>query len=154
MSRTYTTPEYKGVAHAVIAAELGQSVQPYDADAMKADVAVERTASHNFNMTALTSTTGHVAWDLAANEVTAHTATEDTVLDNPTNMKAGGIYYFIFVQHASAAKTLGFGNVYKWAGGTAPTVSAGSSAVDVFKFVCDGSFMLGSVVGQAFAVPA
>lgn len=153
MSRSYTTPEYKGVAHAVVAAELGSSVQAYDAATMKTNVAVERTASHNFDMTALTSTTGHIAWNLAANEVARHVATEDTVLDNPTNMKAGGVYRFIFVQHASSAKTLGFGDAYKWPGGTAPTISVGASAIDVLTFVCDGTSMLG-IADQAFATPA
>lgn len=106
-------------------------------------VAAEWTKQQNFNETSLTSTSNSIAWDLDDNQVVKHIATENTTLANPTNQKAGATYIFTYVQHASSAKTLAFGSAYKWAGGTAPTVSVGASAVDVMTFVSDGTNMHG-----------
>ncbi len=150
----YDTPELHGVAHAVVAAAIGVSVQGYDAQTAKLNTAQEYTAAQNFDATALLSSTGHIAWNLNANQVTKHTMTENTILDNPTNMKDGGTYRITITQHASSAKTLGFGSVYKWPGGTAPTLSVGASAVDIFEFSSDGVSMNSKGIYQVLAAPA
>lgn len=106
------------------------------------DTAQEYTATHNFNATALTSTSAAIAWDLAANQVVIHTATENTTLSAPTNQVQGATYIFIFVQHASSPKTLAFHSTYKFKTSD-PTVTASNSAIDVLVFVSDGTNMLG-----------
>lgn len=103
----------------------------------------EFTKTQNFNATSLTSSSNSIAWDAESNQVFKHTATENTTLANPTNLKDGATYIFIFTQHASLAKTLAFGSAFKWPGGTAPTVSTGASAVDVMTFISDGTNMYG-----------
>lgn len=108
------------------------------------------TKQQNFGSVALTSSSAHIAWNLDNAQVAKHVATENTTLDNPTNMVDGGTYIFKFVQHASAAKTLTFGNAYRWAGGFAPSVSTGLGAVDIFTFVSDGTHMDG-VIQKAFS---
>lgn len=107
------------------------------------------TAQQNFSTATITSTAASIAWNLNTAQVAVHTATENTTLANPTNMVNGGTYILKFIQAASA-KTLAFGNAYKWPGGVAPTVSTGSGAVDVFTFLSDGTNMYGTVQ-QAFA---
>lgn len=114
-----------------------------DDDFMALGTAQEYTKTHNFNMTTLTSTSNSIAWDLESNQVAQHTATENTTLANPTNQVAGATYLFIFVQD-STPRTLAFGTAYKFPGGTAPTVSTGSGAVDVISFVSDGTNMYGT----------
>lgn len=101
----------------------------------------EYTKTKNFNATALTSTAASIAWDLESNQVVTHTATENTTLANPTNKVSGATYIFIWTQHASSPKTLAFGSEYKFPGGTAPTVTATNSAVDILTFVSDGTNM-------------
>jgi hypothetical protein len=109
----------------------------------KLDTAQEYTATQNFNATSLTSTAASIAWDAAANQVTKHTFTENTTLANPTKLKDGATYIITFTQHASSPKTLAFGSAYKWPGGTAPTITATNSAVDIITFVSDGTNLYG-----------
>lgn len=108
------------------------------------------TGQQNFGAVALTSTGGHIAWNLNTAQVAKHTATENTTLDNPTNMVDGGTYIFRYTQNASSAKTLAFGSAYKWPSGNTPLVTPTLSAVDIFTFVSDGTNMYG-VVQQAFS---
>ena len=53
------------------------------------------------------------------------------VLANPTGLKDGGVYRFWIKQDATGSRTLSFGSYFKWAGGTAPTLSTGASKLDV-----------------------
>lgn len=116
---------------------------PVSGTLLSTDVAQEYTATKNFNMTTLTSTSNSIAWDLAANQVARHVATENTTLANPTNKVAGATYIFIFVQD-STPRTLSFDTDYLFPGGVAPTVSTGSGDIDLISFVCDGTNMLGT----------
>lgn len=131
-------------------AAIGVTVQGYDAATVKSNVATAFTAQQNFGASAITSSSNSIAWNLATKQVATHTMTEDTTLANPTNMVAGGTYLLILTQHASAAKTLAFGNAYKFPGGAGFTMSTGTGAKDILTFVSDGTSMYG--VGQkAFA---
>ena len=88
----------------------------------------------------------NVSWDLAANQVTSLTLDGNLILDNPTNLVDGATYILIVTQDASSAFTLTFGSVFKWGGGTAPTISTGNSAVDVLTFISDGTSLYGSFI--------
>jgi hypothetical protein len=112
---------------------------------MDLDSAQEVTATKNFNMTTLTSTSNSVAWNLAANQVAKHTMTENTTLAAPTNQVAGATYMLIVVQD-STTRTMAFNSAYKFPGGTAPTISTGSGDVDVLTFVSDGTSMFGTFI--------
>tara|TARA_R110002153_G_scaffold28174_4_gene87294 strand:- start:661 stop:1491 length:831 start_codon:yes stop_codon:yes gene_type:complete len=68
------------------------------------------------------------------------------ILDNPTNMYSGTSYNLLVAQDGTGSRTLTFGTVFKWAGGTAPTLSTAANAVDVFTFIYDGSSLYGSVL--------
>ena len=108
------------------------------------------TGQQNFSIATLTSSSNHIAWNLNTQQVAKHTFTENTTLDNPTNMVAGGTYIIICTQHASSPKTLALGNAFKTPGGAGFTISATNSAIDVLTFVSDGTSMF--MVGQkAFA---
>ncbi len=86
---------------------------------------------------ALTSTSNSIAWDANNGNNASHTATENTTLANPTNLVTGTVYTFQWTQHASSAKTLAFGNKWKFAG--ASTVSATLSAVNIITGLYDGT---------------
>jgi hypothetical protein len=97
----------------------------------------------------LSSTSNSVAVDLSAGPVFTLSLTEDTTIAAPSNKPASGDYrvFFIMVtQHASSAKTLGWNTVFKFAGGTVPTMSTGSSAVDVYTVIAsNGNLYVTSV---------
>lgn len=114
------------------------------------NVANAYTVQQNGPAGNLTSSSAHIAWNLNTVQVGFHTMTENTTLDNPSNMVQGGTYILVITQHASAAKTLGFGNAYKTAGGSGITISTGLGAIDVITFVCTGTTML-MVAQKAFS---
>jgi hypothetical protein len=68
---------------------------------------------------------------------------------NPSNLKDGASYTIIVKQDATGGRTItSFGTAYKWAGGTAPTLSTGANAVDILTFISDGTNLYGSFVGD------
>jgi hypothetical protein len=68
------------------------------------------------------------------------------ILDNPTGLLSGRTYNLIVKQDATGGRTLTFGSVFKWAGGTAPTLSTGANEIDIFTFIYDGTNLYGSAV--------
>jgi hypothetical protein len=67
----------------------------------------------------LTSSSNHIATDASLGNNFIHNITEDTTLDNPSNVIAGTDYKWTFIQHASSAKTLALGSNFKTADGKA-----------------------------------
>lgn len=99
------------------------------------------TVQQNFTQASLTSTAASIAWDVSTAQTATHTATENTTLANPSNMVAGATYQFTWIQHASSAKTLAFGNAYVFSGSS--TVSATVDTVAIFTFTSNGTKMRG-----------
>ena len=120
--------------------EVGVDVQAYDADTAKLDTAQEWTATQNFNETELTDA-GTIAWDLSANQACFIELGGDRTLDAPTNQVAGAEYQLVIKQDATGGRTLSFNSAYKFPGGTAPTVTATASAVDIMTCRSDGTNM-------------
>jgi len=87
---------------------------------------------------ALTSSSGSIAVNMNDSNFT-HTFTENTTLANPTNLTAGQSGVIVFTQHASSPKTLAFGSYWDFPGGTAPTVTATNSAIDVLAYYVNSS---------------
>ena len=106
------------------------------------------TTAHGFSGTTLTDGAS-ISWDLAANQVATVTLAGNRTLTNPTNKVNGNVYMLVVKQDATGGRTLSFGTDYKFAGGTAPTVTATASKADVLTFLCDGTNMLG-VASQIF----
>lgn len=52
-------------------------------------------------------------------------------LANPTNLRDGGIYNFYVKQDGTGARTLAYGSLFKWPGGTAPTLTAAGNSLDI-----------------------
>lgn len=85
----------------------------------------------------------NVSWDLESNQVTKLTLDGNLVIDNPTNMKDGATYILWLIQDGAGSRTVTWGSAYKWPGGTAPTLSTGTTDIDVISFACDGTIMAG-----------
>ena len=119
---------------------IGTDVQAYDADTAKTDIAQEWTSQQNFNATTLTFDATQ-DWNLSANQVCKLTLTANTTFDAPTNQVDGSVYVITIIQDGTGSRTAGWNTVFKWAGGTAPTLTTDASAKDVFTFVSDGTNM-------------
>lgn len=72
-------------------------------------------------------------------------------LNAPTNINEYAAYVLRVVQDATGSRTLAWNSAYKFAGGTAPTLSTAANAVDVFTFIGGASNVL-YCVGQAMDV--
>lgn len=118
---------------------IGTDVQGYDVDTAKTDVVQSFTVAQRGTATALTSTSASIATNLALANNFTHTLTETTTLANPTNITAGQSGIIVFTQHASSPKTMAFGSYWKFPGGTAPSLTATNSAVDVLAYYVESS---------------
>ncbi len=104
------------------------------------------TAQQTFDDQALTSG-ATVSWNANTQQVATLTLGHNATIANATNHSSGGVY-IMRVTQAAAPKTLAWSTGYKWPGNTAPTMTATASAVDVFTFVSDGTYMYGSFSGS------
>ena len=100
----------------------------------------EWTAQQNFNNTAL-SFDATQDWALTANQVATLTLTANTTFDAPTQMVDGAFYSLIIIQDGTGSRTASWNTVFKWAGGTAPTLTTTASAKDIFVWRSDGTNM-------------
>ena len=62
----------------------------------------------------------------------------------PTNLKDGATYILRVIQDATGTRTITWNSVFKWPGGTAPTLSTGNGAIDIITFVSDGTNLYGT----------
>jgi hypothetical protein len=142
----------KIAAGAVVTADLADAaVTSAKADSTSVALlgtAQEYTRTHNFNATTLTDG-ATINWDLSQNQVASVTLGGNRTLANPTNKVDGAVYILIVKQDATGGRTLSFSSDYKFAGGSAPTITTTASKADVMTFVCDGTNMLG-VASQSF----
>ena len=88
-----------------------------------------------------------VAWNANTAQVATLTLAHNATMSNATNHKAGGVY-ILRVTQAAAPKTLAWSTGYKWPANTAPVMTATASAVDIFTFTSDGTYMYGSFSGS------
>jgi phage gpG-like protein len=114
------------------------------------NTAQEYTATHNFNATSLTITSGTIPWDLSANQVAKLEVTTNSTLNTPTNPVDGATYMLVVTQGTGGSNTLSFSTAYKFPGGSAPVLSTGSSDVDVLAFISNGTVLYG-VTSQDFS---
>lgn len=117
---------------------IGSTVQAYDADTTKNDVANTFTAAQSGSITAL-SDGANISVDLSANNHFSVTLGGNRTLDNPTNIVAGTSGSFFISQDGTGSRTLSFGSYYDFAGGTAPTLTTTASAVDRIDYIVRSS---------------
>jgi len=104
------------------------------------------TAQQTFDDQALTSA-ATVSWNANTQQVATLALGHNATIANATNQAAGGVY-IMRVTQAAAPKTVAWSTGYKWPANTAPTMTATASAVDIFTFTSDGTYMYGSFSGS------
>jgi hypothetical protein len=146
-------------------ADIGVTIQAYDADTAKLDVAQTFTAnqtvtaelkanSYNESYTAVTSTSNATTVNCEAGNTFMHTLTENTTFtfSNPPASGTGYTMTVEIIQDASASGyTVTWPTSVDWPSATAPTLTATASAVDVFVFTTrdGGTTWYGFTAGQA-----
>jgi hypothetical protein len=80
-----------------------------------------------------------IAWDTSTGQVATFTfVSSNRTMGAPTNLVNGGFYALAVIQNAGS-NTLTWNSVFKWASGSAPTLSTTASAKDYFTFRSDGT---------------
>jgi hypothetical protein len=99
------------------------------------------TKSQNVLAVALTDV-ANIATDASLGNIFTVTLGGNRTLDNPTNLVAGGVYRWAVTQDGTGSRTLAYGALFKWPGGTAPTLTATAGAIDSITAIYDGSVLL------------
>ena len=109
------------------------------------DTAQTFTAAQRGAITALTDG-ATITPDFAAGNNYSVTLAGNRTLANPTNLTAGQSGVILLSQDGTGSRTLAFGSYWKFAGGTAPTLTTTASAVDVIAFFVDSSTRISAQV--------
>jgi hypothetical protein len=112
-------------------------------------VVVDSAYSPNLTLTDAAT----IAWNTgtAGGQVATFTfVSSNRTMGAPTNLKNGGFYALAVIQNAGS-NTLTWNAVFKWAGGTAPTLSTAAGAKDYFVFRSDGTNLYQQGISQAVA---
>lgn len=105
----------------------------------------EYTATQNFNATTLTDE-ATINWDASANQVCGVTLGGNRTMAAPTNLVDGATYLLHVIQDGTGSRTITWNAVFKWPGGTAPTLTTTASARDIISFVSDGTNLYGTAL--------
>jgi hypothetical protein len=91
-----------------------------------------------------------VAWDTTNQVATFTFVSSNRTFGAPTNLKNGAFYALAVIQNGGS-NTLTWNSVFKWASGTAPTLSTAAGAKDYFTFRSDGTNLYQQGISQAVA---
>lgn len=125
-------------ARSFLGLAIGTDVQAYDADTAKTDVAQTFTAAQRGAISALTDGST-ITPDFAVANNFSVTLGGNRTLANPTNLTAGQSGVIVITQDGTGSRTLAYGSYFKFAGGTAPTLTTTASAVDVLAYYVESS---------------
>lgn len=117
---------------------IGTDVQAYDADTAKTDVAQSFTAAQRGTVSALTDGST-ITPDFAVANNFSVTLGGNRTLANPSNLTAGQSGIITITQDGTGSRTLAYGSYFKFAAGTAPTLTTTASAVDVLAYYVESS---------------
>lgn len=106
------------------------------------DQAQTFTGAQRWAYKELASTGNLIRPDMRASNNFSHTLVENTTLATPIGIQPGQAGVIVFKQHASSPKTIAFSAFWKFPGGTVPSLTATTNAVDVFGYTVspDGLF--------------
>ena len=91
-----------------------------------------------------------VSWDAGVGNVFSLILDGNRTIAAPSNVKPGYTYILqLYQDDTTGSRTVTWNAVFKWAGGTAPTLSTATDALDVITFVADASGNLHGSLGIA-----
>jgi hypothetical protein len=113
-------------------------VQGYDADTAKTDVVQTFSVAQRGAVSALTDG-ATITPDFAVANNFSVTLGGNRTLANPTNLTAGQSGVIVITQDGTGSRTLAYGSYWKFASGTAPTLTTTAAAVDVLCYYVESS---------------
>nr|WP_306267603.1 phage tail fiber protein [Pararhizobium sp. IMCC3301] len=145
-----TVSDFSTAADARITTAVGVSVQAYDADTAKTDIAQTYSALQSSSVETLTD--GVTITPTGTKNAMQVTLGGNRTIANMTTITAGAAYLFELKQDATGGRTAAWGTAYQFAGGTAPTLSTAANAVDVISgFSFDGTTIRMFAPGQGYS---
>lgn len=114
--------------------DIGSTIQAFDADTAKTDVAQTFTAAQRGTITTLTDG-ATVTPDFATSNNYTLTLGGNRTIANPTNLTAGQSGSIFLVQDGTGSRTAAWGSYWNFAGGVAPVLTTAASAVDRVDYV-------------------
>lgn len=112
---------------------IGSTVQAYDANTAKTNVVQAFSAAQRGTYVTLTDA-ATIATDLSLGNNFQVTLGGNRTLGAPTNVVAGQSGIIRVVQDGTGSKTLAYNSVWKFPGGTAPTLTTTANAVDLLAY--------------------
>ena len=142
-STDYATAAQGTLADSALqSSDIGSSVQAYDADTAKLDVAQSFTAAQRGATQVAGSITGSTTLDFATYQNFVLTLTGSITLDNPTTEQVGQSGFITFIQ--TGGYTVSLGTDYETAGGAGITLSASGTDVVPYIVAASGRILLGA----------
>ena len=102
------------------------------------NLAQEFTASQNFDEQSLTDG-ANIDWNLQTQQVATVTLAGNRTFNAPSNHVAGLVCVLTIVQDGSGSRTADYNSVFKFTGGSAPTLTTTAAARDILVFISDGT---------------
>jgi len=96
------------------------------------------TAQQYFGTATLTDG-ATISWAANTQQVATVTLGGNRTMAAPTGLVSGAFYALNVIQDATGSRTLTWNSVFKWTGGTAPTLSTAANAKDFFVWRSDGT---------------
>ena len=127
-----------------ISGSIGVTIQAYDADTAKTDVAQTFTAAQRGTISTLTDGATITPDFATANNFTV-TLGDNRTIANPTNLTAGQSGSIFIVQDGTGGRTAGWGSYWDFAAGTAPTLTTDANAVDRIDYIVRSSTSIHAV---------
>ncbi|MEI6680611.1 MAG: hypothetical protein WCL21_18525 [Mariniphaga sp.] len=128
---TSITGVLKGNATAISAATAGT-------DYVAPGTATNFTAQQYFGTSTLTDG-ATISWAASTAQVATVTIAGNRTMAAPSGLVSGAFYALNVIQDSTGSRTMTWNTVFKWTGGTAPTLSTAANAKDFFVFRSDGT---------------
>lgn len=123
-----------------------------DPDTAVTDAAQTFTKAQRGSITTLTDGATITPDFSAANNFTVTLAGTGRTLANPTNITAGQSGVIAINQDGTGSRTITtYGSYFKFAGGTAPTLSTGANDLDILSYYCVSSTVIVASLGADFS---
>jgi hypothetical protein len=107
-------------------------------DYVAPSTATNFTAQQYFGTSTLTDG-ATISWAANTQQVATVTIAGNRTMAAPTGLVSGAFYALNVIQDATGSRTMTWNAVFKWTGGSAPTLSTAASAKDFFVFRSDGT---------------
>jgi len=126
-------------------ADIGTTIQAFDADTAKTDTAQTFTAPQRGAIEGFTVNGASITPYWASANNYAITLTVNSTMNNGQNITAGQSGSIFITQDGTGSRTLAWGSYWKFAGGTAPTLTTTAGAVDRVDYVIESTTSIHAV---------